>query len=116
MDMSSALANQAADLVAASQRCTIPRRVSPKSSPSSIPYPTHRQAPHSHLSNAEQLAILRDAFAKNPNAGKQELEELAEKTGRTWEKIREYFRQRRNKQKNTGDLGLVEEPGRATAW
>lgn len=108
MDMSSELANQAAALVAASQP--------PRASFSSFPYPPHRQAPDSPLTNSEQLAILRDAYARNPNPGKRELEALAERTGRPWNKIREYFRQRRNKLRGLVDLEHMEEPGRATGW
>lgn len=108
MDMSSELANQAAAFVAAP-------RATPAST-SSLPYSPHRQAPDSHLSNSEQLAILRDAYARNPNPRKRELEVLAEKTGRPWNKIREYFRQRRNKLRGLVDIEVMEEPGRATGW
>ncbi|WWC67621.1 uncharacterized protein I206_101531 [Kwoniella pini CBS 10737] len=68
------------------------------------------------LSQNEQVVILREAYAKNPNPGKKELELLAEKTGRPWNKIREYFRQRRNKLRGLEDLEGMEEPGRASGW
>ncbi|WWC59138.1 uncharacterized protein I303_101686 [Kwoniella dejecticola CBS 10117] len=68
------------------------------------------------MSQNEQVVILREAYAKNPNPGKKELELLAEKTGRPWNKIREYFRQRRNKLRGLEDLEGMEEPGRASGW
>ncbi|WRT65081.1 uncharacterized protein IL334_002023 [Kwoniella shivajii] len=68
------------------------------------------------LTPNEQIAVLREAYAKNPNPGKKELESLAEKTGRPWNKIREYFRQRRNKLRGLDDLEGMEEPGRASGW
>ncbi|WVQ97760.1 hypothetical protein IAU59_004874 [Kwoniella sp. CBS 9459] len=70
----------------------------------------------SELPQHEQIAILREAYAKNPNPGKKELESLAERTGRPWNKIREYFRQRRNKLRGLEDLENMEEPGRASGW
>jgi len=76
----------------------------------------HRQAPDSPLTNSQQLAILREFYARNPNPGKRDYEILAEKTGRPWNKIREYFRQRRNKLRGLVDLEVMEEPGRATGW
>ena len=108
MSMSSELGDQAATLITPSHPS--------HASPSTWLYPPHRQAPNSHLSNADQLAILRAAYARNPNPGKKELEALAERTGRPWNKIREYFRQRRNKLRGLVDLGAMEEPGRATGW
>lgn len=68
------------------------------------------------LSNNEQLIILREAYSRNPNPGRRELEQLAEKTGRPWNKIREYYRQRRNKMRGLDNLEGMEEPGRATGW
>ncbi|WVQ68909.1 uncharacterized protein L199_007118 [Kwoniella botswanensis] len=68
------------------------------------------------LTPNEQIAILREAYAKNPNPGKKQLEYLAEKTGRPWNKIREYFRQRRNKLRGLEDLENMQEPGRASGW
>jgi hypothetical protein len=41
---------------------------------------------------------------------------LAEKTGRTWRKVREYFRQRRNKGRGMAELDGMAEPARATGW
>jgi hypothetical protein len=76
----------------------------------------HRQAPDSPLSNGQQLAVLRECYARNPNPSKREYELMAEKTGRPWNKIREYFRQRRNKLRGLADLEGMEEPGRATGW
>ncbi|BEI82916.1 hypothetical protein CcaverHIS002_0307840 [Cutaneotrichosporon cavernicola] len=78
--------------------------------------PPHRQAPDSPLSNAQQLMVLREFYARNPNPSKRELEILAERTGRPWNKIREYFRQRRNKLRGLSDLEGMEEPGRASSW
>jgi hypothetical protein len=80
-------------------------------SPGSLGY-----RPPESLSNNEQLVILREAYARNPNPGKRELEVLAEKTGRPWTKIREYFRQRRNKMRGLDSLEHMEEPGRASGW
>ncbi|KAK8846696.1 hypothetical protein IAR55_005783 [Kwoniella newhampshirensis] len=78
---------------------------------------THTQ-PHTiaPLTPNEQISVLREAYARNPNPGKKELEQLAEKTGRPWNKIREYFRQRRNKLRGLEDLEGMEEPGRASGW
>ncbi|CAK9780679.1 hypothetical protein CC85DRAFT_287968 [Cutaneotrichosporon oleaginosum] len=78
--------------------------------------PPHRQAPDSPLSNSQQLLVLREFYARNPNPSKRELEMLAERTGRPWNKIREYFRQRRNKLRGLSDLEAMEEPGRASSW
>ncbi|KAL1408438.1 hypothetical protein Q8F55_005250 [Vanrija albida] len=94
-------------------------RASGSSAPTPLPFqfgPPHRQAPDSHLSNSQQLVVLREFYARNPNPSKKELEMLAEKTGRPWTKIREYFRQRRNKLRGLVDLEEMEEPGRATGW
>ncbi|TXT13472.1 hypothetical protein VHUM_00839 [Vanrija humicola] len=94
-------------------------RASGSSAPTPLPFqfgPPHRQAPDSHLSNSQQLVVLREFYARNPNPSKKELEMLAEKTGRPWNKIREYFRQRRNKLRGLVDLEEMEEPGRATGW
>lgn len=71
---------------------------------------------HEALHSAEQLVILREAYARNPNPSKKELDMLAEKTGRPWNKIREYFRQRRNKMRGLDHLERMEEPGRASGW
>lgn len=68
------------------------------------------------LSNSEQLVILRESYARNPNPDRKELDRLAERTGRPWNKIREYFRQRRNKLRGLRDLERMEEPGRASGW
>lgn len=76
----------------------------------------HRQAPDSPLTNSQQLSVLREFYARNPNPGKKDLEMLAERTGRPWQKIREYFRQRRNKLRGLVDLEGMEEPGRASGW
>lgn len=109
MNMSNELANQAAAFVAASHH--------PARAPSpSLPYSPYHVAPDSHLSNSQQLSILRDAYARNPKPSMKDLEELAEATGRPWSKIREYFRQRRNKLRGLVDLELMEEPGRAAGW
>jgi hypothetical protein len=68
------------------------------------------------LSNAEQLTILREHYAKNPNPSKKEIMHLAQRTGRPYVRIREYFRQRRNKLRGIGDIEDMIEPGRASAW
>jgi hypothetical protein len=72
---------------------------------------------HKHsLSNSEQLAILRDAYARNPIPSRTELEALGRRTGRSSVKVREYFRQRRNKMRGLEDLAGLGEPSRATGW
>ncbi|ODN96453.1 hypothetical protein L198_04167 [Cryptococcus wingfieldii CBS 7118] len=74
------------------------------------------QGSHSVLSANDQIAILRESYARNPNPGKQELERLAARTERPWNKIREYFRQRRNKLRGLEALETMIEPGRAQGW
>ncbi|OXB37656.1 hypothetical protein LQV05_003287 [Cryptococcus neoformans] len=64
----------------------------------------------------DQIAILRESYARNPNPDRKELERLAARTGRPWNKIREYFRQRRNKLRGLEQLEKMEEPGRASGW
>lgn len=89
----------------------------PHASTSSIHLPRRRETPSSEPpSAAEQIRILRESYARNPNPGKRELESLAERTGRPFNKVREYFRQRRNKLRGLGDLESMEEPGRASGW
>jgi hypothetical protein len=66
--------------------------------------------------NIDQIRLLRDFYARNPNPDKRELELLAERTGRPYSKVREYFRQRRNKLRGLSDLEGMEEPGRASGW
>ncbi|WVW78811.1 hypothetical protein I302_100773 [Kwoniella bestiolae CBS 10118] len=102
---------------------TFPKsRIPPASSSSLSPHYAHalpRSGKHSatpKLTPNEQIAVLREAYAKNPNPGKKELEYLAERTGRPWNKIREYFRQRRNKLRGLEDLENMQEPGRASGW
>lgn len=68
------------------------------------------------LSANDQITILRESYARNPNPDRKELERLAAKTGRPWNKIREYFRQRRNKLRGLDQLEKMEEPGRASGW
>lgn len=68
------------------------------------------------MSSTAQVAILREYYARNPNPSKKEFIMLAQKTGRPWNKIREYFRQRRNKLRGLDMLESMEEPGRATGW
>lgn len=138
MDMSSELANQAAAeavaaAVAESTSAEQTDHDTPQPQPgqgpppppsyqrarSTLPFqfgPPHRQAPDSPLSNSQQLAILREFYARNPTPSKRDFEILAEKTGRPWTKIREYFRQRRNKMRGLSDLEGMEEPGRASSW
>ncbi|OCF41591.1 hypothetical protein I317_04603 [Kwoniella heveanensis CBS 569] len=95
----------------------------PNPSPSHSASHTQTQLQHvrggstpTELPQQEQIAILRESYAKNPNPGKRELEALAERTGRPWNKIREYFRQRRNKLRGLEDLEDMKEPGRASGW
>lgn len=64
----------------------------------------------------EQISILRDFYSRNPNPGKKDLEGLAEKTGRSFKRVREYFRQRRNKLRGLDDMEEMDEPGRASGW
>ncbi|EIW68615.1 hypothetical protein TREMEDRAFT_63083 [Tremella mesenterica DSM 1558] len=88
----------------------------PSTSSSRFIYTPHTVGVGSNLSNSEQIAILREHYSRNPNPGKRELEMLAEKTGRPWNRIREYFRQRRNKLRGLDTMEEMEEPGRATGW
>ena len=69
-------------------------------------------------SNKEQLAILRQFYLENPTPSKSQIIELADITGRHWSKVKEYFRQRRNKLRGLHEAGLddMEEPDRATSW
>jgi hypothetical protein len=69
-------------------------------------------------SNKEQLAILRQFYLENPTPSKSEIVELARATGRPWGKVKEYFRQRRNKLRGVDEAGLdgMDEPDRATSW
>ncbi|KAK4686005.1 hypothetical protein P7C73_g4127, partial [Tremellales sp. Uapishka_1] len=124
MDISHELENQAAaQAVAAAVSISHDDDSLPLPPPHALPEDTrglpgglHRQAPNSHLSNSAQLAILRRFYAHNPNPSKEDLNMLAEKTGRNSTKIREYFRQRRNKLRGLGDMEGMEEPGRAIGW
>ncbi len=72
--------------------------------------------PQNNLSNREQLAVLREAYTKNPTPGKAEMIQLSQMTGRPWGKIREYFRQRRNKLRGVDELEDLAEPERAANW
>lgn len=87
--------------------------LTPTPVPVSGPY---RQAPNSHISNKAQLDLLRASYARNPFPTKAELKELERETGRPWIKIREYFRQRRNKMRGLAEMEGMEEPGRAMSW
>ncbi|WWC87172.1 uncharacterized protein L201_002058 [Kwoniella dendrophila CBS 6074] len=78
--------------------------------------PSNSSKPVVKMDPNQQIVVLREAYAKNPNPSKKELESLAEKTGRPWNKIREYFRQRRNKLRGLEDLESMQEPGRASGW
>lgn len=81
------------------------------------PTPQAGRVPSSDgLTHAEQIKILRDAFLVNPLPNRRELQELAEKTGRDYVKVREYFRQRRNKGRGIEMLEELEEPARAAGW
>lgn len=93
-----------------------PSQQIPRSHPPSPPGMAYRQHPQPPMGNNEQLVILREFYSRNPNPSRKEYDMLAEKTGRPWNKIREYFRQRRNKLRGLGDLERMEEPGRASGW
>lgn len=68
------------------------------------------------MSNSDQIHILRDFYTRNPTPSVEDLHMLAEKTGRDWTKIRQYFRQRRHKLRGLRDMESMQEPGRATGW
>jgi hypothetical protein len=72
----------------------------------------------SKYTNKEQLALLRQFYLENPTPTKAQIIELANTTGRPWSKVKEYFRQRRNKLRGVDEAGLdgMEEPDRATSW
>lgn len=146
MDMSTQLANQAAAqahaqaqaqaLAAASSSSSHHAQLENAHDHSTTPEPRqhqhqhhqqqqHHQNHHHHhqqsdrykqLSNVEQIRLLRDFYMRNPNPSKRDLEVLAERTGRPFNKVREYFRQRRNKLRGLGELECMEEPGRASGW
>lgn len=75
------------------------------------PTPQNRAETH-----AAQIAVLREAFEKNPLPSRREYEILAERTGRPWKKVREYFRQRRSKGRGAETLEVLDEPARAAGW
>lgn len=85
---------------------------------SSTPEPPRLQANRYQpmSSNANQIKLLRDFYSHNPNPSKQDLEVLAARTGRPFTKVREYFRQRRNKMRGLDELERMAEPGRASGW
>ena len=66
--------------------------------------------------SSEQIRLFRDFYARNPDPSRQDLAFLAERTGRPYNKVREYFRQRRNKLRGLDALESMEEPGRAAGW
>jgi hypothetical protein len=74
--------------------------------------------PSSKYTNKEQLAMLRTFYLENPTPTKVQIIELANTTGRPWSKVKEYFRQRRNKLRGVDEAGLegMGEPDRATSW
>lgn len=78
--------------------------------------PTPHTGNGSHIPASKQLEIMREYYARNPQPSRAELDMLAEKTGRTWRKVREYFRQRRNKGRGMAELDGMAEPARATGW
>lgn len=135
MDMSSQLAIQAATQAQAQAKAQAQARAEAQRIASSSSTPTahshYRQAEPSAsggpsmlrssrslplTNNIDQIRLLRDFYARNPNPDKRELELLAERTGRPYSKVREYFRQRRNKLRGLSDLEGMEEPGRASGW
>lgn len=83
---------------------------------SSFYTPTPQAPSTSHVPANRQLEIMREFYVRNPQPSRAELDMLAEKTGRTWRKVREYFRQRRNKGRGWTDLEQLTEPARATGW
>ena len=132
MDMSSQLVNQAAaqaEAQAQAQAQALASSHSPEQEVSEIPQHTHvpqHQPPSSSTlshnrfkpltTSSEQIRLLRDFYARNPNPSRRDLEVLAERTGRPYNKVREYFRQRRNKLRGLDELENMEEPGRASGW
>lgn len=139
MDMSTQLANQAAaqahaqaqaQALASASSSSLHQPQETTHEHSATPEPRHQQQQQQHhnqhqpqlsdrykqLSNVEQIKLLRDFYMRNPNPSKRDLELLAERTGRPFYKVREYFRQRRNKLRGLGELEGMEEPGRASGW
>lgn len=131
MDMSAQLAVQAAAQAQAQAQAqalasasSSPRRLPQTDTVDPVDPPEHQSgtpgAPNDRYrplaSNVEQIKLLRDFYARNPNPNKRDLEVLAERTGRPFTKVREYFRQRRNKLRGLGELERMEEPGRASGW
>ena len=132
MDMSSQLVNQAAaqaEAQAQAQAQALASSHSPDQQASEEPQHTHipqHQPPSSSTlshhrfkpltTSSEQIRLLRDFYARNPNPSRRDLEVLAERTGRPYNKVREYFRQRRNKLRGLDELENMEEPGRASGW
>lgn len=76
------------------------------------------RGPAATYTNKEQLAILRRFYLENPTPTKSQILELASTTGRHWSKVKEYFRQRRNKLRGVDEASLdgMREPDRATSW
>jgi hypothetical protein len=68
--------------------------------------------------NKQQLSLLRQYYANNPTPSSAECAELSRVTGRPVGKVKEYFRQRRNKLRGIDGSALdeMEEPGRAISW
>jgi len=130
MDMSSQLVNQAA--AQAQAQAQAQALASSSSIDHEIPEQTNQNhfAQHHHHSNpvpaqsrfkplttsSDQIRLLREFYARNPNPSRRDLEVLAERTGRPYNKVREYFRQRRNKLRGLDELESMEEPGRAAGW
>jgi hypothetical protein len=133
MDMSSQLANQAAAqaqaqaqaqaLAASGSQHGSPEQTMPEL-PTENHLPLHAPSTSAPMHNrfkplttsADQIRLLRDFYARNPEPSRRDLEVLAERTGRPYNKVREYFRQRRNKLRGLGELENMEEPGRASGW
>ena len=107
MDMHPIVPNIAGPSSSAPQQSHIPQQ---SEDPSTSVPPSY--------SNKEQLAILRQFYLENPTPSKSEIVELARVTGRPWGKVKEYFRQRRNKLRGVDEAGLdgMDEPDRATSW
>jgi hypothetical protein len=132
MDMSSQLVNQAAaqaqaqaqaQALASSSTEPTHHTLSEMHNHDSIPV-HHPSSSSVQLQNrykplttsSDQIRLLRDFYARNPNPSRRDLELLADKTGRAYSKVREYFRQRRNKLRGLDELENMEEPGRASGW
>lgn len=87
----------------------------PPASTTTIPQPQPQpQPPYPPMTSLEQIHLLQSVYTEYPNPDKRGLEDLAARTGRPCDKVKEYFRQRRTKLRGFGDLETKEEPRRAS--